>query len=147
MKMSWGKGIALTYIIFIAAVLILVAFSFTKEVNLVTDDYYEKEIKYEEQIEKLRNTEALSEKPLIIISGNNIEITFPSDFNPFDIAGDIHLYRPSDNRDDKKIQINPGSNLKQIISGEDLANGLWKIKLDWEAQNKKYFFEKIVILN
>jgi hypothetical protein len=147
MKMNWGKGIALTYILFVVAVLIMVAFSFTKEVNLVADDYYDKEIKYQEQIEKIKNTEQLPEKPEIKIADREIEITFPSFFNPFDITGNVHLYRPADNGNDRIIALNPDGKLMQNIPVDNMARGLWKIKIDWEAKEKKYYFEKILIID
>ncbi|MFH1196264.1 MAG: FixH family protein [bacterium] len=147
MKMNWGKGIALTYILFIVVVLIMVAFSFTKEVNLVTDDYYEKEIKYQEQIEKLENTEQLAEKPEIKIVNRQIEVIFPSVFNPFDVSGDIHFYRPADNKNDRTVELNLDGNSIQKIPIENMARGLWKIKIDWLAKDKKYYLEKIVIIN
>ena len=52
MKFNWGTGIFLLYAGFAAVTIALVIFAMTKKVDLVTDNYYDKELKYEEQIQK-----------------------------------------------------------------------------------------------
>ena len=62
MKISWGTGIAATYIIFVLATLGMTYAMMTKNVDLVSTNYYEKEIKYQEQIDKINNTSGLNDK-------------------------------------------------------------------------------------
>ena len=53
--MNWGKGIFIFYSLFVVAILSVVYFAFTQEVNLVSEDYYQQEIAYESQIERIKN--------------------------------------------------------------------------------------------
>ena len=53
--MNWGWKIALVYTLFALMTLGFVVLGSMKKVNLVEKDYYEKEIKYQEQIDKIRN--------------------------------------------------------------------------------------------
>ena len=49
--MDWGKGILLTIIAFVAFIMTLVVISVKQDdIHLVTENYYEKEIKYQDQI-------------------------------------------------------------------------------------------------
>jgi hypothetical protein len=50
--MSWGKGIILVFVVFVLGIGVLVYRSMTKNIDLVTTNYYEKELKYQEQIDK-----------------------------------------------------------------------------------------------
>jgi len=75
--MSWGKGIILVFVVFVLGIGILVYRSMTKNIDLVTTNYYEKELKYQEQIDKINNTNSLKEKIKIEYNGSVILITYP----------------------------------------------------------------------
>lgn len=71
MKISWGIKIFSLYGIFVLFVLAMVLFTMTKDVGLVTDNYYEKELTHQEHIDKLKRTEAL-EKGLKITMAQRV---------------------------------------------------------------------------
>ena len=51
--MDWGKGILLTIIAFVGFIMTLVVISVRQDdIHLVAENYYEKEIKYQDQIER-----------------------------------------------------------------------------------------------
>jgi hypothetical protein len=54
--MNWGYKIAITFILFGALIIFMVVKSFQQNIDLVTDDYYQEELKYQQQIDKLENT-------------------------------------------------------------------------------------------
>jgi hypothetical protein len=56
MKFNWGTGIVLSFIIFAASILMIVLFPFNQKADLVSDNYYEREIKFQEQIDKMSLT-------------------------------------------------------------------------------------------
>ena len=140
--MNWGKSIALFYVLFVIAILSVVAFAFTQDVNIISDDYYQQEIAYESQIEKLKNTAELVEKPTIVLKGNYIEVTFPKELNP---KGTILFFRPSDGSKDKRVPISLGANGTQQIDFSTEIAGLWKAKLNWSQGNEQYFQEFIIV--
>ena len=49
--MNWGYKILFVYIAFIAGILLMVFKSSTQKRDLVTADYYAKELKYQERID------------------------------------------------------------------------------------------------
>jgi len=142
--MSWGKGIILVFVVFVLGIGVLVYRSMTKNIDLVTTNYYEKELKYQEQIDKINNTNSLKESIKIEYNGNVILITYPAVQK--DISGEISFYKPSDAKSDFKVKVEPGSDLKQMIGKEAFSKGLWKVQINWAMDGKDYFSEDKVMI-
>lgn len=145
--MSWGTKIALSYIAFVVATIGIVLFSMTKEVDLVTDNYYEKELVYQEQIDKMTRANALTEKVSIKKEGAELKFIFPREFNYYSIEGEIHLYRPADSKKDIVFPVQIDSTYTQIISTNKLEKGMWKLNLDWNVNKISYFNEFRVMID
>lgn len=146
-KLDWGKGIFYTIIIFLIVVVGTVLFTFTVDVNLVADDYYEREIKYQEHIDRVERTRSLPENISIIAISSNIIVKYPEMFPAESISGEIHLYRPADQNSDINIFVLPDSSHTQHIETGILHKGMWKIKIDWKVEGVEYFTEKILMVN
>lgn len=147
MKLNWGTGILIIYIIFVGLSFWFISFAMSKDVNLVTDDYYKKEIKYQEQIDKIKRTNNLSEKLKVKVQSESIIFQFPSIFPSDKIEGNILLYRPSNSYSDHSLSINLDKNNEQSFSSEHLLKGLWKIKVDWKVDSLTYFNEENIMVN
>lgn len=140
--MNWGKGIFIFYSLFVIAILWVVVFSFSVDVNLVSDDYYKQEIAYESQIERIKNSESLVEKPTIVLKSNFVELTFPTNLKP---KGTILFFRPSDSSQDRRIAIALGANGTQQVDFSTQEGGKWIAKLTWSQDKKEYYQEFIII--
>lgn len=140
--MNWGKSIALFYGLFVVALLAVVAFSFTQDVNLVADDYYKQELAYEDQINRIRNTDSLDEKPTMVLKGNYVELAFPENLEP---KGYVLFFRPSDAKKDRKIAIGLGADKRQQIDFSTEEKGLWKARLTWTQGSKEYYQEFVIV--
>lgn len=146
MKFSWGKGIFAVYVLFMIVVLGTVAFTTTVDIDLVADDYYEQELIYQNEINKMNRTKELSEKVEIILEENNLRIVYPESIAS-GISGDLKFYRPSDQKLDFALNIKIDSAFTQIIPKDKLKAGLWKIKVDWKYSGIEYLNEKIMVVN
>ncbi|GBD90214.1 fixH [bacterium BMS3Abin04] len=147
MKLNWGTGILVFYVLFMAVSIWFISFAMSKDVNLVTDDYYSKEIKYQEQIDRVKRTNNLPEKLKVKVLGENIVFRFPSIFKSDKIEGNILLYRPSNRYYDHSLSIELNKNNEQSFSSENLLKGLWKIKVDWTVDSLTYFNEENIMVN
>ena len=146
MKFSWGVGITLSYVIFITAIVGIVIYAHTIDVNLVSDNYYEQELKHQDLIEKKIRTQNLPNQVETKISAGKIDITFPKIFKPYELSGRINLFRPSDRNKDLTFNINTDSLMTQTIPTLDLSPGVWRVKIDWSAKNVGYYNEKILMI-
>lgn len=147
MKISWGTKIAAAYIVFVIGVLIMVFVFMNQEVHLVTDNYYAKELEYQNHIDKINRTNQLEEQLDIRNQQTVIKFIFPKQYNYKSIKGTINFYRPSDPAKDISFEITPDSFNTQIVSTEKLAKGVWKVKVDWLANNISYYNEKIIMVD
>jgi hypothetical protein len=143
--MNWGTKIAIFYVSFMIVMISLVLMSTQNRFSLVTDAYYEEAIDYESHIIKARNSRELKEPMTIDFVGeaNKINLQFPELGK---IEGDIHLYRPSSHFMDQHVPIEPDSAGFQTVSTEGLKSGLWRIKVNWEAEGKTYFNEESMFI-
>ena len=146
MKLNWGKGIIVVYTVFMIIVLGTVAFTTTVDVDLVADDYYEQEIKYQNEIDKKDRTNKLTEQVEIILEKENLKISYPKIFANR-VSGKINFYRPSDEKLDLILDIKTDTTGLQYVPIEKLTKGLWKIKVDWSHSNEQYLNEKIIVIN
>lgn len=146
MKLNWGSGIAITYILFMVAVIILVLIFMNQDVHLVTDDYYAKEIEYQQQIDKVERTKLLSEQPVVTFSNGIFMVSFPKSVKNI-INGEIQIYRPSDSNLDKTASIFLDAENRQLIKPPINLPGLWKVKIDWTRNDTNYYNEKIILSN
>ncbi|MCX7876043.1 MAG: FixH family protein [Melioribacteraceae bacterium] len=143
---NWGTGIALSYIIFVLGTLLMVFIFMNQDVGLETDDYYAKGLEYQKQIDKIERTNQLNEQLDIIQKKDSIIFNFPKIFESEKISGEIYFYRPSSNTKDFKVKIELTNSNQQIFTNK-LDKGLWKIKVDWFANNQNYYNEKIIMIN
>ncbi len=140
-KLNWGSGIAIFYIVFVLFWVGNLIFSATVPINLVEEDYYAKEIQFQDKIEMQKNTQKLKEQPILQYAENSFLIKLPSDFNGSDIKGDLHFYRPSDSKLDKIYKLDLTAANSQVFDISTLKEGIWRAKLSWESGDKAYYHE------
>lgn len=145
---GWPLGIAITYIAFVLILVALIIFSRTQQVDLVAEDYYDREIKYQQQINRIDRAKSLSE-PLNWIHDKEkrvLIVQFPSELNPDQVRGNILFFRPSDAKQDRLVALNLSADGTQQISTKNLTRGLWKIKVFWHLKKIEYYKEGILII-
>ncbi len=143
LKLNWGTGIALFYIIFVLFWVGNLIFSATVPINLVEEDYYAQEMKYQDKIEMQKNTQKLAEQPILQYADNSFLIKLPSEFKSNDIRGDLHFYRPSDSKLDKRYELDLTAANSQVFDVSELQKGVWRAKLSWKAGELSYFNETL----
>lgn len=146
-KFNWGTGILIVFIIFMVSVLTQVFFYMNTNVDLVTDNYYERELAYQDHIIKVKNTENLSEQIIIKNSSGELNVNFPQGYSAEKIKGSILFYRPSDPSKDITLNLKLDDQNTQKIKTSNFINGYWKIKLNWEYGSDSYYHEQTLIIN
>lgn len=138
-KSLWGWAIFGVYTTFALATIGFVVFAFSQKVELVTNNYYAEAVDFESQIQRERNSSAVEGKVTCTRSedGKNIVLQFPS----AQVNGNILLYRPSQSAMDKELTVAADAKGLQYIPVEQLNKGMWKLKLNWKAEDKEYYNE------
>jgi nitrogen fixation protein FixH len=143
MKFNWGTGIALFYTIFAAVLIFAVIKSTSYDNSLVSDQYYADDLKYQEHYVKLVNSKALTEDLKIVRGKTDVTLTFPEEVGA--VQGEIVFFCPSDSKQDFTLPVRPDAERRQSVPIEGLKPGLWKVKVDWQANGKTYYKEETVV--
>ena len=143
--MNWGYKILFVYVAFIAGILLMVFKSSTQKRDLVTADYYAKELKYQERIDAEKRTQALSAAVKYEIINHQMLISFPKEFTGKSISGTILLYCPSDNN--KDVEQNFSTAAGTFTMPLPAKNkGSHQVQISWKADGNSYYFENKLIL-
>lgn len=141
--MDWGKGILLTIIGFVAFIMTLVVISVRQDdIHLVTENYYEKEIKYQEHIEREKSAAALDR---VVLEFDGTTKTVFLDL-PVGSKGSLQLFRPSDARLDQMVPLEITAPGKTSIPLSNLKSGYWRVQLTWTENGVDYYEEKKINL-
>lgn len=146
MKINWGTGIVIAFILFMSFILFFVfrVQSNSKYDNeLVVEKYYLKEQTFERDLERENNALALHEKVVCTKTPEGIEVAFPSSFDCTKISGKVSFYRPSSQKLDFEIPISLSSP-HLLIPKSALADGRWDISIHWTYEGKGYLSKQTV---
>lgn len=146
LKLSWGKRIAMLYIGFVALIVVMITMSMRQKVELVSDDYYDRELAFQEKIDEMNNANALSERISHSITDNSFQIMFPSQFKTSVVEGEILFFRPSDASKDFKSKIQLDGEVKQVIDIKNLSKGMYKMQIYWKTNGTPYFVEETIVI-
>lgn len=145
-KLNWGGGIAVLYLGFVALIIYLVAGSMRESVDLVSADYYQKELKYQDVIEAGKNQAALSQPVAINTTAAEVAIQFPEEFAKDHITGTVQFYSPVNPAWDVTEDIITAGNVYTIPRAK-LRSTTYKVKMNWDVNGKKYYQESDLTLH
>lgn len=147
MKINWGTGIVLAFIGFISFIMYFIITMSTNDkydFDLVTEDYYGQELQFQTDLNKEKNSQALTENINWKKTNDGILIQFPEDLDLTKIEGKVFLYRPSNKQFDFEIPISL-SNRNLLIPDKRLLGGRWNIKVDWSYNEEAYLYKTEII--
>lgn len=143
---KWPYGILVVYLIFVVATLSFVFMSFTVEWDLVSENYYQKTLVFDDHIQKESNALSLEVPVRIEVHSGEIAVYYPPDLVATGIEGTVTMYRPADARLDFTVPVQMDSLGVQRLAATDLKRGQWNIELDWTSGEKQYFLRSDVYL-
>jgi hypothetical protein len=141
MKLSWGHLITFGYLAFVGGIGFLVYKATSQKFDLVTNDYYDQELKYQQVIDQSANTAKLSAPLTIDKINGELKISFPAEMKDKKKLIDFYLYYPADAKKDfrKTININENDFTQPLPAA---MKGMYELKLLWEVDSVKFYFEK-----
>lgn len=140
MKWNWGKGIAASFTVFCGLMIFMVIQSFQTDFHLVSEHYYQEELKYQDRIDEISRR---------MNDGHSVKAEFDDEMMTIDLSadspvrGEIHLYRPDNAAFDYKVSFDQPT-IK--ISGRELVHGRYIAKVSWYERERKYYQEKEIFV-
>lgn len=145
---SWSIGLFIFYVVFMIVLIGVVIYSTQNNVELVTNNYYEKTLVYEDQIQAINNTKSLAQKPVVAVDKvqQQIFLVMPKIYIPETNQGKILFFRPSDSHLDFSVPLNCNMQNQQTFPLQKMASGKWKVQLTWTDGIKKYYYEQVIFI-
>lgn len=146
--MSWGYKILLFYLAFVMMIFALVWGSYQSQIHLVSRDYYEKELKYQEVIDGSKNYSLSDQKIRFHLQNESLVVELPKDDFSMEYQGlEIWLYHRSDSNLDIRLNLERTSKNTFIIPLESRHRGIYTLKVQWKnAKGVPFYFEKLLEL-
>jgi hypothetical protein len=141
MKISWGHKILFVYLGFVVGIMILVFLANQQKFDLVTSNYYDAELKFQNVIDQKQRVAELSTPPKISHSVNSVSIQLPDEFLNREVNGELYLYRPSDASKDLKTNFTTSKSFVEVALNKNIS-GAYEAKLSWQANGKTYYNEQ-----
>jgi hypothetical protein len=115
-----------------------------KNSEMVTDNYYEEELKYQDVIDAKKRADELQEKPVYSQNPAGIKITFPKDYNNSNTTVKFVLNRTDDQNLDihKTVQLDANQSFNSCTG---LKLGNYTLRLSWTKDKTDYRMDYDVI--
>ncbi|PVW15821.1 FixH family protein [Marixanthomonas spongiae] len=147
MKINWGTGIVIGIAAFICFIMFFVIKMSTNDkysYDLVVEEYYKKELAFQQEIDAEENMKLFSEK----IKGKRTPegwlLSFPNELKPEQVSGTVFLYRPSNKQLDFQLPLKL-SGLNLLIPNKHLVGGRWNITVHLDYEGKKYMYKEEIV--
>lgn len=129
--MNWGKSLILVMALFITFILVMVVKMISTSTDLVSDDYYQKEIDYEQEIVAVKNMQRLKVKSEIVVNEEFLIFNLPKevDFTKMEIK----LIRPNDERLDKLYTVDNTKTF--LIPVSELQKGKYSVEMTFKVDS------------
>ncbi len=143
--MNWGKWIIVAFVLFAAFIGTMITIMMKQDIGLVTKNYYAEDLAFQEQMERKQNTEQLELKPEVVIEKNQLlKVYFPA--VSYVEEGEVKLLRPSSEKLDQRFVLLPSADSVQVFSLDPLTPGPYRVKLQWKAEGKEFYLEKLIVI-
>lgn len=143
----WPYAIVTYFVVFISCVVAFIAWSVHQNMDLVRSDYYEQEIRYQDQIERLKRTQPLNAEVNVAydLARQRITVTLPTT-HVAQAKGRIHFYRPSDAKLDRDFPLNLAADATQTLDAKLLHPGQYKVRVEWSSDGQEFFFDRSIVV-
>lgn len=139
MKFNWGHGIMVALGCFMIFIVSLIYFSGDMG-EMVTEDYYEKTINYQDDIDAVKRANALAVKPQITQQANGFMIRFGEPVQ----NGDVYFLRSESSKKDIVKPLKLSAKNEMLIHSVDLINGEYEVSIRWKQNNEDHLLKERV---
>ena len=144
--MNWGKGLALALITFAGLMAWFVVMSMRDPEPLVTEQYYEQELKYQHRINNTERANALSANVTIEPIAQGVRLTFPPETRKGSITGVLTLLRPNDPLADRQVIVAADTTGVFHAIAPGMVAGRYNALLEWTANGVAYYTEEKLVV-
>jgi len=135
-----GFGLMILFMCF------LVYKSIHNETQMVSDNYYESELKFQDNINAVKNAEAFGTAFTFKQESNRLQFQIPSSLNAQMEDAVLNIYCISNKAEDKKIELKTNASATYMIDASTWKKLSYTAKLSFKADGKSYYKEFQLVL-
>ncbi|MBS1595068.1 MAG: FixH family protein [Bacteroidetes bacterium] len=143
-KFNWGWRIGLLYGGFVAMIIFMVMRASSEKVELVTKDYYEEELKYQDRINRAHMADSLHLRPEWTVGSGQVSVRIPSMGHAEQVSGTIKFYCPSDAAKDFNYPFTAKADSDLVISHSSMAHTLYRVNVEWSEDSHQLLAESVL---
>jgi hypothetical protein len=146
-RSPWPYAIIGWFVLFGTAMAAWVVVAVRNDMDLVSADYYDREIRHQQQIDRQARTLPVQSEVKVTYDAAQQRITVALPAAHAALAwGKINFYRPSDAKLDHelKLALNPAG--EQAVDAKPLQPGLWKVRVQWTFNGEEFYFDQTVVI-
>lgn len=144
--MNWGYKILIGFSIFVIGMLYMVGIAMRQSNEMMDDNYYEKELKFQDKIDASKNLSAVVEKLSITDSGNVVVLQLPAATVASTTVGTIECIRSAEQKRDVRLKIDLDDKGKQVLPKTLFVNGIYQLRIDWVTNGTSYFHQQVLTI-
>jgi len=138
----WPLAILFTFAIFFCGIATVIVIAATHRENLVSENYYEQEMKFQEQIDGAARAQSSGATLAYHAASGCVVLALPAAQLASQPSGTLSLYRPSSPKLDREFALEPRADGTQTLNVSEFAAGLWSVRARWVAGGKAYYLEQ-----
>lgn len=144
----WPLAIIITLSLFATFIITIAVFLSGKNFDLVTENYYEESLLYEDKIDMLSNTSKLDSLPELHyrLGGKSLLVSFPNNYAGVIDSGAVIFYNSQNSGLDFEENLNLNEFGQQLFKEEQIKGNRWTVSLKWSMKGMHYLWEKEIKL-
>jgi hypothetical protein len=139
LRIHWGVAVVVFYTAFALSTLGFVAFAMTRDVELVSADYYAQALDHDRHMQAIANGDALGR--IVTVAAGEVRLRLPAAMVP-GMRGTVTLYRAADAHADRRTALTAAADGTVVIPTAGLAPGRWRLQIAWSAEGRDYYLER-----
>lgn len=140
-RIHWGIAVAVFYTVFALSTVGFVVFAMSRDVELVSDDYYARALQHDGHMQAVANADALGTAVQATVVDGRLTLRMPVAMAPL-VRGTATLYRPASAAADRTVALVPAADGTMLVPTTGLASGRWQLHVRWSADGRDYYTER-----
>ena len=142
----WPYGIVSFFVLLFCGMATVVVIASTHRDALVNDNYYEQELRFQNQIDAAARAKNAGATMKFNSTAEKIQIALPAAQMKQNVSGKISFYRADKPALDHATAFQPNADGTESLDVANLAAGPWQVRASWTAGGQDYFLEQKIVI-
>lgn len=145
-KWNWGTGLAIALAVFVLGMTLTMFKVSQQRFDLVTTDYYEEELAYQETIDRKQAALQLKDRAELSFKDGRVVLSLPQQLHGKAANVEVKMYCQTDARNDFILNEKdwPVKNIE--VPSSKLKPGKWIAKVTLDLAEAQYYFDPDIVI-